>query len=167
MHEARKICNLLIARRKHHPFELSNLRLNKLLYFIHGWALTSRQDGLIRNHFMAWQHGPVIRPVYDSFKAFGASEICEFATYLDLTSGTEKPVAFEDLPDNDIELVVRIVTAYDKFTTAELVNLSHARGGPWDSVYSAWSRDNRLSLRIPTDLIRDHFLREAGGSVRH
>lgn len=167
MYEARKICNFLIARSDTHRFELTNLRLNKLLYFIHGWALTSRPEGLVRNHFIAWQHGPVIRPVYDCFKPYGEKPVTERARYLDYVSGKHQPVPYEDIAPADAELIERVFRSYDQFSTARLRAMSHEAGGPWDIVYSAWSRDNRLSPRIPNELIRSHFMREAGGLVRH
>lgn len=165
MYEARKLCNLLIAWP--HAHELTNLRLNKLLYFIHGWSLTSRRDGLIRNHFLAWDHGPVIRPVYDSFKRYGGAKITEPANYFDYLSGTNRPVPYDDISPADTGVILRVFTAYDCFTTAQLLEKSHEPGGPWEVVYSAWSKDNRQNLRIPNDLIRAHFLQQAGGQIRH
>ena len=42
---------------------------------IHGCGLTSRRESFVRNHFLAWKHGPVIRPVYDSFQCYGDNKI--------------------------------------------------------------------------------------------
>jgi uncharacterized phage-associated protein len=165
MYEARKICNLLIER--NHTHQLTNLRLNKLLYFIHGWSLTSRPDGLIRNHFLAWDHGPVIRPVFDSFKIYGNGPIKEPAKFLDYTSGENRTVPYDDISADDAELIKRIFANYDRYTTNELYNIAHQPGGPWHIVYTAWSKDNTISPRIPNELIRRHFLTEAGGGIRH
>jgi uncharacterized phage-associated protein len=167
MYEARKICNFLIARSETHKFELTNLRLNKLLYFIHGWGLTSRREGLIRNHFLAWKLGPVIRPVYDTFKAYDDSKITAPATYLDYLSGENRPVAYDDIAPADARTIEQVFAAYDRYTTPQLVAISHEKGGPWDVIFTAWSKDSRVNLRIPNDLIRRHFLKEAGGEVRH
>lgn len=166
MYEARKICNFLLARTDAR-FDLTNLRLNKLLYFIHGWSLTSRQEGLIRNHFLAWKLGPVIRPVFDTFKVYGESRITEPARYLDYLSGQDQPIAYDDIKAEDAEIISRVFSSYDRFSTGQLVEKSHEPGGPWDTVYRAWSKDNRLNLRIPNELIRKHFLTEAGGQIRH
>jgi uncharacterized phage-associated protein len=167
MYEARKICNFLIARSDTHKFELTNLRVNKLLYFIHGWGLTSRRDGLVRNHFLAWKHGPVIRPVFDTFNVYGRGKITEPAQYLDYLSGQKKPVSYDDIAPTDADIILRVFASYDRFTTGQLRDMSHEPGGPWDIVYSAWAKDNGLNQRIPNDLIRTHFLKEAGGQVRH
>jgi uncharacterized phage-associated protein len=167
MYEARKICNLLIARSYMHSFELTNLRLNKLLFFIHGWGLTSRPHGLIRNHFLAWKHGPVVRPVFDTFKIYGEGKITGPAKYFDYVCGEHRPVTYDDISSDDADIIMRVFASYDHFTTRGLVEMSHAPGGPWHVVYTAWSKDNRLNLRIPNELIRNHFLKEAGGQIRH
>jgi uncharacterized phage-associated protein len=167
MYEARKICNLLLSHRDAHAFALTNLRLNKLLYFIHGWSLTRYPEGLVRNHFLAWKLGPVIRPVYDTFKVYGESAIQEPAKYLDYLSGKNQAVTYDDVDPADVEIIMRVFASYDRYPTGKLVEMSHAPGGPWDQVYSAWANDSRLSLRIPNELIRAHFLKEAGGSIRH
>jgi uncharacterized phage-associated protein len=167
MYEARKICNFLIAQNRAHRFDLTNLRLNKLLYFIHGWGLTSRRDGFVRNHFLAWKLGPVIRPVYDTFQCYGDTKITEPATFLDYISGEDRPVPHGDITPADAEIITRVFHSYDQYPTGRLVEMSHVPGGPWDIVYSAWSKDNKVNLRIPNDLIRAHFLKEAGGQVRN
>jgi uncharacterized phage-associated protein len=167
MYEARKICNFLIARSDAHTFPLTNLRLNKLLYFIHGWGLTSRDNGLVRNHFLAWTLGPVVRPVYDTFKAYEEGAITAPATYLDYITGEQRAVPYEDILQDDAAIIERVFASYDRYTTGQLVTMTHVVGGPWHTVYSALAKDDRLNLRIPNDLIRAHFMREAGGQSRH
>jgi uncharacterized phage-associated protein len=56
-----KFVTFLLTRYDAEAYDLTNLRLKKLLYFIHGWALTTRSDGLVRNHFEAWKGEVVSR----------------------------------------------------------------------------------------------------------
>jgi uncharacterized phage-associated protein len=163
MYEARKICNFLLTRYDTRKHDLTNLRLNKLLYFIHGWSLTSRPHGLIRNHFEAWKLGPVIKPVFDTFKVFGEKQISGLAEHLDYASGEKKPISYEDITQADVETITSVFESYARYTTGELVALTHEVGAPWHVVYTAWANDNRLSPRIPDQLIRAYFLRESGG----
>jgi uncharacterized phage-associated protein len=167
MYEARKICNFIIARYGQSSFDLTNFRLNKLLYFIHGWSLITRPQGLVRNHFEAWKFGPVVRPVYDAFKRYGEGKVTEQASHLDYASGQNKIIAFDDITAGDADTIIRVFESYGHLSTSELYNLSHEPGGPWHTVYTACCRDNRLSPRIPNELIRAHFLEKAGGKVRH
>ena len=156
-----------LSQVQNHSFELTNLRLNKLLYFIHGWALTRSLDGCVRNHFLAWKFGPVIRPVFDAFKTFGEAKITEQATFLDYASGETRAIAYDDISKADTEFIMRVFSAYDRFTTSELVKMSHEPGGPWDITFTAWTKDSRINSRIPNELIRRHFLAQAGGQLRH
>ena len=45
-YEARKVCNFILAHYDAQEFDLTNLRLNKLLYFIHGCSFKQRGEGL-------------------------------------------------------------------------------------------------------------------------
>jgi uncharacterized phage-associated protein len=167
MYEARKICNFLLTRYAAGTYDLTNLRLNKLLYFIHGWALTSRPGGLVRNHFEAWKLGPVVKPVFDTFKVFGEKQIRGLAQHLDYASGQKLPVSFHEITEADAATITAVFESYAHYTTNELVALSHEVGGPWHVVYTAWANDNRSSPRIPNELIRDYFVGERSDILFH
>src|SRR5438128_958905 len=106
MYEARKLTNLLLSRYDARRFELTNLRLNKLLYFIHAESFAHKPEGLVRNHFEAWQFGPVILPVFDTFKSFGDSWISAPAMYLDYASGIKKVVTYDDIATTDVDFII-------------------------------------------------------------
>lgn len=167
MYEARKICNFLLANFDAIEFDLTNLRINKLLFFIQASALRQIPEGLIRNHFEAWQYGPVIKPVFDAFKIHRDGPITAPTQYLDYSSGKYVPVPFDDIQDNHLKIVVSEFRAYSHFTTGQLVSLSHEANGPWDIVYRAHLADPTLSPRIPNQLIRAHFAGERKSTVRH
>lgn len=158
MYEARKICNFLLARYDAQLFDLTNLRLNKILYFIHAESLLALRDGLVRNHFEAWEYGPVIRPVFDTFKRYESKWISAPATYLDYASGEQKIIPFADISQDHCELIRHAFEKYSTFTTNQLVTLSHVPGGPWDLVYRAHLADKTASPRITNDLIRRHYV---------
>jgi uncharacterized phage-associated protein len=157
MYEARKICNFLLARNNAERFELTNLRINKLLYFIHAESLAYKPDGLVRNHFEAWQYGPVIRPVFDAFKIYGDNFISAPAVYLDYASGQSLPIPYLDINESDQDLIQITFEQYCRFSTSQLISLSHEQNGPWDIVYKAHLADKTSSPRIPNDLIRRCF----------
>jgi uncharacterized phage-associated protein len=167
MYEARKICNFLLANFDAVEFDLTNLRVNKLLFFIQAGALRQMPEGLIRNHFEAWQYGPVIKPVFDAFKVHKENPITGPAEFLDYASGQRIPVPYDDIRDDHRKIIVREFNAYSRFTTGQLVSLSHETNGPWDIVYKAHLADPTLSPRIPNQLIRRHFAGEEKSTVRH
>lgn len=167
MYEARKICNFVLARYDAQRFQLTNLRLNKLLFFMHAASLATRPDGLIRNHFEAWQYGPVVRPVFDAFKKHGECWITAPASFLDYATGQQRAIPFDDIQSSDRELIEAVFAEYSHFSTGQLVALSHEPGGPWDLVYRAHLADSTVSPRIPNDLIRRHVAGQVKSSSRH
>jgi uncharacterized phage-associated protein len=157
-YEARKICNFILAHYDAQEFDLTNLRLNKILYFIHGYSFKQRAEGLIRNHFEAWKLGPVIRPVYDTFKVYGEGKIKDLAKYIEYSSGENRIVPYQDIDQAAAEIILTTFESHARYTTNELVALCHEPGGPWDITFRAWNADQKLSPRIPDELIRSYFL---------
>jgi hypothetical protein len=70
------------------------------------------------------------------------------------------------IPAADLDLIVREFKNYSRFTTGQLVSLSHETGGPWDTVYQRHLADATQSPRIPNELIRKHFEVDKPG-LRH
>ena len=54
---------------------MSNLKLQKLLYYAQGYHLAMFDRPLFHEPIQAWTLGPVIRSVYDEYKAYGAGAI--------------------------------------------------------------------------------------------
>jgi uncharacterized phage-associated protein len=167
MYEARKVCNFILANFDAVEFDITNLRINKLLFFIQVAALRRMPDGLIRNHFEAWQFGPVIRPVFDAFKLYKEGPITAPAEYLDYASDKRMPVPFDDIREEHRQIICTTFLSYSRFTTGQLVSLSHEPNGPWDIVYRAHLADPTASPRIPNQLIRRHFAGEEKSTTRH
>src|SRR5271165_1232342 len=50
---------------------ISNLKLQKLLYYVQGYHLAFYGSELFPDPIVAWQYGPVVEGVYHNFKRFG------------------------------------------------------------------------------------------------
>ena len=55
--------------------EVSNLKLQKLLYYAQGHQLAERGTPLFDDEIQAWSHGPVVKDVYHRFKGFGSGNV--------------------------------------------------------------------------------------------
>ncbi len=61
---------------------ISNLKLQKLLYYVQAaFLISDREHVCFRDVILSWRHGPVIRRVYDEYSRYGAGEIPYQSSY--------------------------------------------------------------------------------------
>lgn len=99
---------------------MTNLRLQKLLYFAQGWHLARYGKPLFDAPITAWKYGPVVREVYDEYCVNRGNGI-----------SSDARLAADALSTEELELLLDVVREYDKYSTGELVNISHVDNGPW------------------------------------
>lgn len=152
--DPRSICNLILDEAGARP--ITNLALQKLLHFAHGLHLVEEKRPLVTGFFEAWQYGPVHPTAYKSFRRAGAEPINFRATLRDPFTTTEIPVhACKDSAARRI--VQRIVSLYGGMTPGRLVEISHAKGAPWQATMYKARTKTILGLRIPDDVIESLF----------
>ena len=54
---------------------ISNLKLQKLLYYAQGFSLALNGEPLFDEPLVAWAHGPVVTDLYHAFKQYGSGAI--------------------------------------------------------------------------------------------
>jgi uncharacterized phage-associated protein len=159
MYDVRDIANFTLAFADQRGFSLTNLALQKLLYFVHGWFFSMYEQPLIKNKFEAWQYGPVQRVIYDQFKGFRETAIHGVrATFIDPLSG--EPIYKEPNIDPEHAYVIETVLEnYRGYTAGQLVQESHVEDGPWEYVWQQAEDSVYPGMKIPDALILDHFKR--------
>jgi uncharacterized phage-associated protein len=116
-------------------FAISNMALNKVLYFAHAWFLVSLKKSLIIQPFEAWQHGPLVQDVYHSFKKFGDKPITSRATRLDRT--TAQYILCESrIEESELALLRDVTDHYAPIPAAKLRGMTHVSNGPWAKVWN-------------------------------
>ena len=100
---------------------ISNLKLQKLLYFAQGFSFQRLNRPLFNDEIEAWEYGPVINSVYQEFKYFGREPIRQRNT-------------ISLLPEEE-RLILDVAREYGKYTGNELINITHEKNTPWDKVY--------------------------------
>lgn len=157
-HDARAVANLILDRADAFGTPVSNLALQKLLYFAHGVFLVRHRRPLVAGEFVAWKRGPVHPPVYEAFKVAGMADINFRATAFDYAQG-----AVRDLPPPQDEETVRavneVVGNLGRLPALQLVAMSHVKGGPWDVVVNKVETGAGLGLRIRDSLLVERFRR--------
>jgi uncharacterized phage-associated protein len=162
--DARAIANLILDRFDSARFSISNKKINKLLFFSHGFSLSWLGVPLIRNHFEAWTNGPVVKVVYDSFKDYDFRPITGRALSMDYSSGELVVVEYSALPRNQIDLVVQVCEHFCSKSADELEALTHEEGSPWWQIWTLPEDERGLRNRIPDPLIQGYFSKRWGQS---
>jgi len=150
------IANLILDEAERENIGVTNLALQKLLYFTHGIYLTQKKTPLVSGYFEAWQFGPVHPAVYKSFKASGSSPIIHRASSKDPLTGNARPLGVVE-DRFVISLVRHVLRSYGSMSPGRLVDLSHAKGSPWDYVVDKARTSVAFGLRITDDVIRERF----------
>jgi uncharacterized phage-associated protein len=154
--DPRSVANLLleIAHEQHRP--LTNLALQKLLYFAHAIFLIETGKPLVSGYFEAWEYGPVHPIVYKAFQADSDKPIESRASQIDVLTGARSALPPPISPAIR-ELCVRVMAQYARLTPGRLVEISHAKNAPWDVIVNRAKTSLALGLRIPDDVIVRHF----------
>jgi uncharacterized phage-associated protein len=157
-YDVRSVANLILDFADRANSEVTNITINKIVFFLHAWYLAKTGAPLVTAKIEAWNYGPVFRELYWEFKEFGKEKITARATRRNPMTAT-KEVCAEPIADADLEFLRPLLEKYLKLSAAKLVELSHVPGGPWDQVYNHVGKSNP-GMRISDELIRDFFQKQ-------
>jgi len=107
--------------------DLTNLKLQKLLYFAQKEFFDKTGKLLFGDQIEAWNFGSVVRSVYDTFKRCGAFPITSF----------DIEYKAEELDKEIKSFIDGIWEEYGKFSANYLVSLTHKKGSPWNVAYNS------------------------------
>jgi uncharacterized phage-associated protein len=155
-YDSKAVANYFLKLAERDGKELDPMKLQKLVYFAHGWYLAVNDQPLIDDIIEAWRYGPVIPTLYHEFKAFGRGAITRGASTM-VASGTKIRFCIPELaPSSDTDFLNRIWETYGVMTAVQLSNMTHAPGTPWESVWN--KNEGRKNVNIPDDLIKQYFV---------
>ena len=147
------VANYFILRARDQGRALSILQLVKLVYLAHGWSLGFGYGPLIRSTVQAWQHGPVVKEVYDVFRPLGAYNINRLVA--DDEGNPRVPKWKNEAQKADMDMVF---DKYVKLHPYTLSDLTHARGTPW-----AMTDPKKYREPIPDSIIEEYYKKRARG----
>ena len=155
-YDSRAVANFLLDLATTRKFAVTQLILYKVVYFAHGWYLTSFKQPLVSQEFEAWQRGPVIKVLRDQFRRFGDQPITSRAEKLNIYTG-EYTLVSPSLAAPDADFVTNIFDSYFHYGAWKLSEMTHEKGSPWDLLWNSPNPVGRLALRIKNDEIKAHF----------
>lgn len=134
-YDGRAVANFILDYCDGRERRVTNLALQKLVYFCHVWSLIALRAPLVRHKFEAWEFGPVLPYLYRSFKNYDRAPILGRAMQIDPADGKHRVVSYNFSFETD-SLLREIVEFYSRLRAGDLVELSHVEGGPWHSVWN-------------------------------
>ncbi|WP_040726943.1 Panacea domain-containing protein [Thiomicrorhabdus sp. Kp2] len=150
---ASHVANYFLSEALEAKVEVTQLKLNKLVYIAQGWYLAIKNEPLFNEKIEAWQHGPVIPSLYHEFKHFRKSPITNRSiAWDDLSSSASHPEVDQD--DFDAQVILsKVWEIYKPYSGWGLRQLTHKDGTPWSKNYS----EGVLGKEIPTDDIKEYY----------
>jgi len=117
---------------------ISNLKLQKLVYYAQGFFLAIFDRPLFEDKIEAWTHGPVVPALYHKYKNYGRCAI-------PLDEGFD----YGALSKDEAELVEEVHRVFGQFSAWKLREMTHSEP-PW--------RNHEASAGvIPQEELRDYF----------
>ena len=162
MIDPRVVANFVLDRADDQGRDITNLDLQKIIYFLHGHHLVRYQEPLVEGEFEAWTYGPVHRVIYDAFRVYNDTPIDGRATAFDPIRRKRRELpALDD--KRATELICEVAGRYLDMPTYSLVQLTHSEGTPWSrTVHDAEKRVN-VGMKISNAVIEEYF----EGSIEH
>ena len=123
---------------------VSNLKLQKLLYYVQGWHLAATGTPLFPERIEAWQHGPVVRDIYQIFRE------CSLA--IPPSEGRDS----ESMSEKEKEFVRSVWDRYKNYSATALRNMTHEQS-PWAAARGNLPANDRSDAEITPDSMRKYF----------
>jgi len=135
---------------------IGNISIQKMLYFAQGFYLAENKGSvLFADKIYAWKYGPVVNSVYHELKVFGNNYI----TDLEQNSSYTNTHLFNE---NEISPEGRfflkgIWDSLKDYQPFKLVEMTHANGSPWFSIYETYEGNIPPNIEIPIKDMYKYF----------
>lgn len=117
-------------------WNLSNLKLQKLLYFAQMISLGEHNTELFHEDFHAWNYGPVNPELYHAIKIYGTAPIGRIPNGSDiLPSGIKRSI---------LDKTYRV---FGPMTPSQLIQFTHWPHGAWAKNYTPTDRKSIIPKR--------------------
>ena len=141
---ALKVARYFIWKANTEKKEITNKKLQKLLYYAQAWNLVFDGKPLFNDKIEAWIHGPAIAVVYNEYKKFGRDPINE-------------KVVESDVKDLEkINVLNDVWKVYGKFDAGYLEILTHNEL-PWQKAREKLDAKTPSDAVISLDMMKDFY----------
>jgi len=119
---------------------ISNMKLQKLVYYAQGVHLALHNRPLFPQSLEAWTYGPVVPELFHSYKSYGTGAI-----------PPPRDMDFSIYDSQTRELLDEVYAAFGQFSAWVLSNMTHEEP-PW--------KDTPIGNKISSQVLHDYFKRQ-------
>ncbi len=120
MYKAIDIARYILYRYTTMELPITNLKLQKILYFVQRESLKKKNVALFVDNIEAWQFGPVVPEVYYRYAGYGGMKIDVY----------DDPKI--NINEEDINLIDNVIESYKHQSPWLMVDETHMKGFAWD-----------------------------------
>ena len=151
---ARNIADYIISFSHEHGDPVSNLKLQKLLYYSQAWYLALYDKPLFDERLEAWVHGPAVPPVYGMFKGWAWTPIGEVPPLDHCREQVGQHVA---------EHLDEVMDVYGGMAAYDLEKLAHSEM-PWQKARQGLSPDESSNALISHEDMKAFYRSRLNGN---
>ena len=128
---------------------VTQMKLQKLVYFAQGYHLAKYGTPLLKETFEAWTWGPVVPEIYQDFKLYGSKLIVDTAEFMP----SSNDIITSRLDEKAIEAINYTWEVLQDYSAMSLSYWTHQTNSPWSKAYDP----DQKSTPIPNDDIKKYF----------
>ena len=158
MYHVLDICRYIINYSNKQGYGVSNLKLQKLLYFVQAafLSMTKKHEPCFFEQIQAWDFGPVVPEAYHEYKQYGSTNIPTIKSYFEFSSDNSWKSEYHLYDDSfikscDKDVINSVVDMFKDYSATALVTLTHKQR-PWRKAYVP--RQNNI---ISIESIKEYF----------
>ncbi len=138
---AHDVAKLFLRWARENGDTITNLKLQKLLYYAQAWYLVNYHRRLFDDDIEAWDFGPVIKSIYRKWKGFDSKPI-QYTP-----NGKEEDV----FDKHQLEFLVEFYQVFSSFSSTALVSMTHNED-PWKNTF-----EHGKNKVIPPKDMREYY----------
>lgn len=116
---------------------ISNLKLQKLLYYAQGTFLALKDAPIFKEDIVAWVHGPVVVEVYNKYKEHNGNPIAY-----------DGDLSAQEFSCEEVSILEEVYKEFGQFSAWKLRDMTHNET-PWKT-----TKKNDV---IPQNIIKEYF----------
>ncbi len=139
--------------------EISPMKMQRLIYFAHGWCLAITNSPLIEESIEAWRYGSVIGTIYYWLRSFGSQPI----KLKELEIEPQDLMRLEKLKRDEqiMHLLHKVWEVYKDYDAITLSEMAYLPSSPWDETRKEVAAE-KFNVTIDDNQIKRYFISQSG-----